>query len=305
MKDKQQPMLYRLSFESMRNMIQDSDMTGFFLHDDVAMAHTAQPIIKAFVTSSPLFLVDARIGMVKKGRAVYTINLMDVDVQEGDIVYISKGSTLQVKEMSDDFDITGMAFDDNRLNLAYNGRPPMIYQQYSLLRIIHATTEEQEVFRMSLELMWRVNQLGHGNQHTLDMCVGQLLSLFDQFLNRQEQQQPVAASRQQDIFNRFLQLVNQHVNEAHKIDFYADRLCLTTRYLGTIIKEVSGETGKVWIDRALVTQAKVMLQYTDKQVAQVSDLLGFPNNSFFCHFFKKQTGLTPQAYRSRKEEGQG
>lgn len=89
-----------------------------------------------------------------------------------------------------------------------------------------------------------------------------------------------------------------------------ERLCLcgdvqqvgkggcTARYLGTIVKDINGETAKTWIDRALVSKAKVMLRHTDKQVSEVADALGFPTSSFFCRFFREHAGYTPQEYRN-------
>ena len=63
-------------------------------------------------------------------------------------------------------------------------------------------------------------------------------------------------------------------------------------------KKVSGKAAKQWIDDALVARIKVALRHTDKQMAQISDEMNFPNNSFFNKYFKRLTGLTPGQYRS-------
>ena len=79
--------------------------------------------------------------------------------------------------------------------------------------------------------------------------------------------------------------------------FYAEKMCLTDRYLGTVVKAVSGQTGKEWIDRALITSAKVMLKHSDRTVVQIADELHFPTVSFFCKYFKRLTNLTPNQFR--------
>ena len=86
------------------------------------------------------------------------------------------------------------------------------------------------------------------------------------------------------------------------LDFYAGKMCITVRYLSTMIRKASGVTAKEWLDRALVTQAKVMLSYSSRNVAQIADELNFPTSSFFCKFFKRMTGLTPQQYRRLDQE---
>ena len=91
--------------------------------------------------------------------------------------------------------------------------------------------------------------------------------------------------------------INAHVAAEHNIEFYADRLFLSPRYMSTVVKKVSGRSAKEWIDDALVARIKVALRYTDRQAAQISDDFGFPNTSFFSKFFKRLTGLTPLQYR--------
>ena len=104
--------------------------------------------------------------------------------------------------------------------------------------------------------------------------------------------------REREIFEQFVALVNTHCKEQRQLSFYADRLCLTERYLGTAIRQASGTTAKEWIDRATVMTAKVMLRHTRLSVSQISDSLHFANDSFFCKFFKRVASMTPGEYRN-------
>ena len=76
-------------------------------------------------------------------------------------------------------------------------------------------------------------------------------------------------------------------------------MCLTERYLSTIIRQTSGVTAKEWIDRALITRIKVELMHTNKPIAQIADELHVPNPSFFSKYFKRETGMPPGEYRDR------
>jgi YesN/AraC family two-component response regulator len=104
-------------------------------------------------------------------------------------------------------------------------------------------------------------------------------------------------SRERDIFNKFIYLVNRSNGIERQLDYYADKMCLSQRYLGSIIRNVSGVTAKEWIDRAAITEIKVLLKHSDKQITQIADQLHFPNYSFFSKFFKRLTGTTPKKYR--------
>ena len=82
-----------------------------------------------------------------------------------------------------------------------------------------------------------------------------------------------------------------------ELGFYADKMCLTERYLGTVIRQTSGTTAKGWIDRAIITRVKVELRHTSKSVAQISEEMNFPNPSFFSKYFRRLTGMTPMDYK--------
>lgn len=291
----------RLSFETMRTLMDEhgqETLDGVFLKNDIAMVRSVKSLIKTFGSEEPFYLDDARLGIVRKGGCRHLLNLMETDLNEGDVVYIGRGSILQIGSMTEDFDVTGVAFDDDQLNVAFNGRPPSLFQQYACHRVLHASKEEHDIFSRYMDALWAITQLPYDTRRLAGQSVGPLLSLFELCLEHQEERKPEQVSHRREVFNRFVRLVNEHVQEAHTLDYYANHLCLTARYLGAIVKSISGETAKAWIDRALVSKAKVMLRHTDRQVAEVADTLGFPTSSFFCRYFRERTGCTPQEYRN-------
>lgn len=75
-------------------------------------------------------------------------------------------------------------------------------------------------------------------------------------------------------------------------------MCMCERYLGTLVRKASGVTAKEWIDRAVVTAAKVMLCHTRMPVGEIAYRLHFANDSFFCKYFRRLTGVTPTEFRS-------
>lgn len=113
-------------------------------------------------------------------------------------------------------------------------------------------------------------------------------------VHRPELRKPVG--RKEQIFRDFLTLLEQHFTQERSISFYADRLCLTPKYLSTIVKEVSGKHGMQWIDDYVALEAKALLREGTMSVKQVSDKLNFPSQSMFGRFFKKMTGYSPKQY---------
>lgn len=102
-----------------------------------------------------------------------------------------------------------------------------------------------------------------------------------------------------DIYNRFVSLVAEHYRSAHDVAFYADRLCITTRYLSQVTDNVVGKSPKQIIADYLLSEAKSYLETTRLTIQEITDKLGFSSGALFCKFFKTQASISPTEYRSR------
>lgn len=111
------------------------------------------------------------------------------------------------------------------------------------------------------------------------------------------QSQPTSMTAQQEKCEKFMSLVSQHFKEERGIGFYADRLCMTNKYLSTLLKQETGMTALEWIERYVVLYAKSCLSSTSMTIQQISDELNFPSQSVFGKYFKRVEGVSPKAYR--------
>jgi len=117
-----------------------------------------------------------------------------------------------------------------------------------------------------------------------------------------QEHNPRRSPRSQTILDSFLKLVAEYHNSERKVTFYADKMCLTPKYLSRVIKNASGRSAPEWIDSFVIMEAKNMLKYSDMPVKEIVFLLHFPNQSVFYKFFKTHTGLTPSEYRNKKDK---
>jgi AraC-like DNA-binding protein len=108
-------------------------------------------------------------------------------------------------------------------------------------------------------------------------------------------------SPNEQLFNRFYEAIIQHHRESHEMAFYAHICCLSPKHFSEIIKRDTGISPKGWITHFLAARAKALLDSReDHTIQQVSNLLGFDVQSSFARFFKRETGMTPREYRSRR-----
>lgn len=103
-----------------------------------------------------------------------------------------------------------------------------------------------------------------------------------------------------DIYNRFVSLVAEHYRTAHDVAFYADRLCITTRYLSGVTDKVVGKSPKQIIADYLLSEAKTYLGTTRLTIQEIADRLGFSSQVLFCKFFKSQEKTSPSDYRKQQ-----
>lgn len=109
-------------------------------------------------------------------------------------------------------------------------------------------------------------------------------------------------TRKQLLFHRFMHLIHEHALREHQIGFYADRLCISSRYLNEITVEYSkGKTPKELIDEQLTVEIKVQLNKLELSVEEVAGICCFPDSSYLSRFFKKHTGITPKEFRNREK----
>jgi AraC-like DNA-binding protein len=116
------------------------------------------------------------------------------------------------------------------------------------------------------------------------------------FKNIIEQAKP---SRQTLLVENFTTLVRENYRMQRDTAFYADRLCLTPKYLSEVLKSTTGKSVSEWIDDYVILEAKALLKSTDMTIQQISAELNFPSQSFFGKYFKRNTGMSPKAYREK------
>ena len=110
-------------------------------------------------------------------------------------------------------------------------------------------------------------------------------------------QKPFALSRSERICGQFLTLVELHCREQHRVEWYAGQMCLAPKYLSNVVKQTLDTSPNRCIDQALLRQAKSLLSSTSLSVQQISDQLGFQNQSHFGTFFRRQTNCSPKDFK--------
>lgn len=112
----------------------------------------------------------------------------------------------------------------------------------------------------------------------------------------EESQSKYSHTRQEEIFQRFIGEVEKHYRKERSVKFYADLLCISPKYLSTVIYKISQQLAGEWIDAYVILEAKTLLKSGKLTIQQISEQLNFSNQSFFGKFFKRCAGMSPKDY---------
>lgn len=129
---------------------------------------------------------------------------------------------------------------------------------------------------------------------SLFMCIVEVNMLYSQ------QVVNIQITHPERLTDQFFKLLHDHHFHEHKPAFYADKMCLTVRYLSKVLKQVTGKSLNAWIVDFSIIAAKKYLKSTTLTSNQIAEELNFPNPSFFAKYFKKYTGMTPMQFREMK-----
>lgn len=251
-----------------------------------------------FKIDQPYRIKEGRIILPLRGSARISVNLIEYDISSPyTLIVIPPGSIVQLVKLAPDYDFQMIVPTNNFIQLP---RAEELLDNYLSNRqnvLVSLTEKEREQIASYFSLIWNTLQETTFRREVIQHLLNALLYTIGYIRNNSQVDTCSQLSRQEELFHRFIALVNEYCITERTVGFYADRLCLTPRYLNTIIRQTSQQTVMDWINQAVILEAKVLLKHSNLLIYQISDKLSFPNSSFFCKFFKKMSGSTPHEYR--------
>lgn len=112
-------------------------------------------------------------------------------------------------------------------------------------------------------------------------------------------------SRNKLIYDKFIEDVQNNYTRQRNLSYYAERQCVSPRYLSKAVLEASGRQATDWISDYVIMEAKALLFTGKYSVGQIAETLNFADQSFFGKYFKRKVGVSPAAICRHSEEPAG
>ena len=229
-------------------------------------------------------------------------NLFDKQQKEfhqHDFVVMPPGHVMEIQEYSDDYLVSLLVILPSFLqNMRYLYPFYFEHVEHRYNSIFHLSEEQCESVQGLFLMLQAISQLNHPERDELlvkQMEIG--THLIEIYLQENGLSAPELTPAQQ-LFNRFKNAFVNHFQESREVQYYANLLCLSPKYFGSIIKKQTGISANEWISGYVIVQAKSLLRHSKNlNIQQISQQLGFSDPAAFTRFFKTNAGMSPKEYR--------
>ncbi|OPC66498.1 hypothetical protein BAY13_17355 [Elizabethkingia bruuniana] len=234
------------------------------------------------------------------GVGSHMVDFRQFDVQPGHILFISKGQ-VHTFDPSEPYDALVLVFTESFLCRSKKDKD---YLQNSPLfdHVQQPYFEAKENYKEMYALLIKIYK---ELKSPPDKFQGELLHhmLYQILLlsERQLQQQiklPKPEAGQARLISRFKKLVEQYYKSHRQVQFYAKQLAVSQRTLQLATAQALGKTPKEWIAERLLLEIKRILAYDTLSVKEIAAATGYSEVTNLVKFFKRKTGITPEAFRN-------
>lgn len=255
------------------------------------------------INHRPFKMPGGAILLCLDGEAEIAIDGRCHKVCKGCEVLLLDGCTLFIKRCNENFRIRIFIYSKDIAYQAMHKFEPSFFM-YVMAEPVYQHTEGRQD---SIEAYMRIlsdlqndvhNEFANLIVTNLLRCI--MLNVYDKLKRIGDLESSKAHTRKEYIYSNFMSLLTENVRRHRDVAFYADKLCISPRYLSGITKEIANETPKQTIDGFLISEIKLMLTFSDMSIQQIADYLRFPDQSYLGRYFKRFAGMSPQSYRKKE-----
>ena len=249
----------------------------------------------------PQVLTYGAILICRKGKARLQVNYKDWQLYDGAVITVFPNDVVKLR-VEETFQVEMLKYNPSLLREASLQLEQTVY---SSLREDRCRQDTPVVTNIINGMFALLKVYFDQSECT---CISQLVLCqlkaffigFHEYLQRNPQYRPdeVKSYRVRELFNRFMMLLEKDYKISRDVNYYAEKMNISSKYLTNIVSQVTGHTPKTIIDQYVILQLKMHLKRTTQSIKEMAWEFHFADVSFFCRYFKKHTGLTPQQIRS-------
>lgn len=247
----------------------------------------------------PLRFASISIALCVSGELKSEVNLVDQTLAAGDFEFFLPGTIYRLESMTPDCSIVGISFSPFYVHELFPGDSSSVFFRLNHNRKINLEAKDQSYFKDLAKLYLKSLKL-YGEQSKLVRNVAVCILQFAiHVLSHYETSCEKTQARVDELSVNFFSILNETKGAERSVGYYSNRLGVGNHYLSVAVKETTGVSIKSLIDKAAITETKVLLRLSNIPINELALKMGFPNSSSFCKFFKENAGISPLQYRKK------
>ncbi|TAJ14450.1 helix-turn-helix domain-containing protein [Marinilabiliaceae bacterium JC017] len=228
---------------------------------------------------------------VRSGSATFYIDFVRYEISSGKILYISKEPVYWFEKIKD-LKGTAILFSAD-----------LIYQLNNLFMPYLIWDLNGCKWWNSIKTLIELILVEYKSKEPDSIQVQEyLLNSLLMYLKRSQVATDITNQHDYQLFFRFRDFVEKLYKEKKLISDYSALLAISERNLHRITLKFAGKSPGKIIEERVILEAKRLLSYTKLRNKEVSEQLGFNDDSYFIKFFRKHVQMTPKAFQSQLQE---
>lgn len=282
------------------NIENDSLEDDFLIYDNFSGENQALEWMA--VTDYPVRLNRITIvAFCMEGYIKFNLGLKNVTMSKNQLYVILPDRIIQTTEVSPDCKVGFMVVRRNFFN-SQNHFIETLNLHHRLMEQSHFNLSEKEM-QEHIRIFKMIKEKIADKNHTYRMQIIQncfqitFYNIYHLIVSQKDVAEKPAPNNNMALYERFMKYVEEHYRKEHSVNFYADKLCLTPKYLSSVIYEISGKHASEWLHEYIMLEAKALIKSSNMNLKNISDILNFCTPSHFGRFFKRYAGCTPNEYK--------
>ncbi len=271
---------------------------GKYIDNDLILF---EDITQVPLPTSPSRMKSLFLALCTSGHAQYTVDTKMHEVSAGDVIIISEEQVVADYMLSQDCKgialIMSYDFFQNIVSGVHELSALFLFARTH--PVFHLDDNQTKALENDIEhIKEKIVDTGHRFRRELVMTMLKALIIdMSNIIYRFQQVGEAGQTRAEVIFRDFIQTVEKNYRTERRVSWYAQQLCITSKYLSETVRTVSRRTPSDWIDSYVTRELRVMLRNSTMSIKQIADELNFANQSFLGKYFKEHVGMSPSKFR--------
>lgn len=248
----------------------------------------------------PFKVQGCAIALCEKGSATVVIDGTPHELMPGYEMIIFTDMTIYIPEHTEDFKTTLFYCSQDMLTMAHWKFESFFFRHLVAFPVHKHSKETSTATKACFDMIRTTYEEDNRYKWIIvtNLLRNLLLNAYDKIQrNVDKQEKQLSHNRKEELYDRFIEKVAKHCIHHHDVEYYAGRLNISPRYLGTITREIDGQSPKDIIDTYIVQEIKILLSFSDMTLQQIADQLRFPDQSYLGRYFKRLAGKSLLEYR--------